>query len=390
MAIMKIKRIKVQTLLIIMAIFAGCAPEKESPLKAYYDSHNIPGAIMGYATKNGDIKFESFGTSRWGGSDPIRADNIFRLFSMTKAIASVGAMQLVEEGKLSLDAPLNELMPEMDSIPMMDATGKLVVTHDTITLRQLLTHTSGFGYAFMSPRLDSVQKANPVWKYKDLPRLFKPGTMWQYGTSTDWVGRIIEKVSGKSLEDYLREKVTGPLGMNSTWFNVPAALQDKIVSFGQRDSAGFKEFPRVPEPTKTYSAGGGLFGSPNDYMRFVRCMANMGELDGVRILKAETVEMMMKDHLPAEVKVPAPLTDEGLIDGYDRFGLAWAVEANQEQKIRPLGAVFWAGAANSYYTIDPVSGTVVVYFSNFFPFNDPEAMGLYKEMEKVAFGTGAQ
>ncbi len=149
---------------------------------------------------------------------------------MTKAIASVAALQLVEKGLIGLDDPLDDLMPEMTSIPILTTNGDLVTANKPITLRHLLTHTAGFGYAFRDYRLQSFDKSE--WKYEDFPRLFEAGERWQYGTNTDWVGKIIEKFSGEDLETYLRKNVTGPLKMNSTWFNVPENLKKNIVSWG--------------------------------------------------------------------------------------------------------------------------------------------------------------
>ncbi len=369
--------------LLLLFVFLSCSQQKESPLQSYFSTHNIPAAFMSSVDKGGKISSYAFGPSRWGGKDTVNGDNIFRIYSMTKAIASVGVMQLVEKGLLTLDAPLNSLMPEMDSIPVFDGA-TLSYRHDTITLRHLLTHTSGFGYRFTSAKLAAFHPEK--WIYKDDPRLFKSGRGWHYGTSTDWVGRVIEKVSGKDLETYLRDHVTGPLGMTSTWFNVPANLQDNIVTIGTRDTTGhFTEYPRVPDkPVTEFSAGGGLFGSPNDYLRFLRCMLNKGELEGVRVLKAETVSLMLKDNLPKDVSLHYEISG-GLADSTDRWGLAWALEANPAEKIRPAGTAYWAGAANSFYTLDVENGIAVVYFSNFFPMNDSEAYELYRLMEGEAY-----
>lgn len=373
----------------VLLLLLSCKPDQEySTLKTYFTTHNLPAAVIGSVDEKGIVSFQAFGPSVWGGKDTVNADHIFRIFSMTKAIASVAAMQLVEKGLLTLDEPLNKLMPEMDSIPVFDEQGNLSYRHDTITLKHLLTHTSGFGYKFAAAKLAAFHPEK--WIYKDDPRLFKPGTAWKYGTGLDWVGKVIEKVSGKDLETYLRENVTGPLKMNSTWFNVPAGLSDRIVSWGQRDSTGhFTEYPRVPQkPVTEYSAGGGLFGSPNDYLRFLRCLLNKGELDGVRILRKETVELMVQDHLPKEVHLEFEKSDAlpdsvlgGFADPADRFGLAGAIEANPDEKVRPAGAVYWAGAANSYFTLDVNHGVAVVYFTNFFPFNDKQSFDFYKVYE---------
>ena len=177
---------------------------------------------------------------------------------MTKAITSVAALQLVEKGLIGLDDPLNELMPEMVSIPILGEDGKLFNSAQAISLRQLLTNTSGFGLSLFSSRLYNFKPES--WTYEDQPRLFQPGTSFAYGTGLDWVGKVVEKLSGQDLETYFRENITGPLQMNETWFNVPEELSEKIVTFGGRDSSGIiNAWIRIPEePVTTYEGADGL------------------------------------------------------------------------------------------------------------------------------------
>ena len=159
---------------------------------------------------------------------------------MTKAITSVAALQLVEQGKLQLDEPLDKLMPEMAEIPILSKDGKLVKATKSITLRHLLTHTAGFGYPFFHDGLDKFSKNMPAnYAYQDLPRVFEAGSSWQYGTNTDWVGKIVEKVSGKDLETYFRDNILKPLGMNRTFFSVPDSLVSEISTFGQLNGNQF-------------------------------------------------------------------------------------------------------------------------------------------------------
>ncbi len=385
--------------IMIISTFLGCRTEKKeiekekeaSQLRAYFEKSTLPAAIMGYTTRDGGMEWSAFGPSIWSGKDTIRANNIFRIFSMTKAIASVAAMQLVEKGLLGLDDPLNELMPEMTSIPILKEDGELYFSEASITLRHLLTHTSGFGYDFISPRLGNFKPES--WEYEDKPRLFEPGLRWHYGTSTDWVGKIIEKVSEQDLETYLREHVTGPLGMNSTWFNVPDSLTQKIVSWGTRDSTGFKEYERIPrQPVTSFNAGGGLFSSPSDYLTFLKCILNDGKFDNGQILQPESVEMMFKNQLPSAMSMDHNLPDEGLpenvgrfMDESDTYGLAWAIENSEDEKVRARGSAYWAGIANSYYTVDKKNEIAIVYFTQFFPFNDKESYDFYRLYENEVF-----
>jgi len=375
---------------------SGCQDKVKYHLAAdlnkYFDESSLPSAIMGNIDKNGNMNWYAFGPSVWGGTDTVSADNIFRIYSMTKAIASVAAMQLVEQDLIGLNDPLNELMPEMASIPILDEEGNLLETDKEITLQQLLTHTAGFGYDFTSSRLNEFNPDD--WIYEDKPRLFEPGTSWKYGTNTAWVGRVIEKISGQDLETYLRENITGPLEMNSTWFNVPKELSEKIVSLGTRDSSGIiNEFVRIPQnPVTRYSAGGGLFSSPRDYLTFLKCLLNYGKYEGGQILNRETVEQMLKDHLPKEIKLKHEKFDNtvisftgGFYDESDRWGLAWAIEANENESIRPINTVYWSGAANTYFSMDVENSIGIVYFTQFFPFNDKESFDFYKLFEKEVY-----
>jgi CubicO group peptidase (beta-lactamase class C family) len=387
---------KVLFTLLMLAVAIACKTEKQERtalidapvLEAYFKDNNLPAAVMGYTTRDGEVGFYALGPAVWGKEDRIDENHIFRIFSMTKAIASVAALQLVEQGLLGLDDPLNELMPTMVSIPILTEEGELYQSEAPITLRHLLTHTSGFGYDFTSARLATF---NPeTWAYEDKPRLFEPGARWHYGTSTDWVGKIIEKVSGKDLETYLRENITGPLGMQSTWFNVPDSLQEKIVSWGTRDSTGFSEYQRIPvQPETTYSAGGGLFSSPKDYLTFLRCILNEGKYEEGQLLKPETVVMLFTDQLLPGLKLNFDIPEQGLPpsegrfpDETDTFSLAWALEDSADETVRSPGAAYWAGIANSYYTVDKDKGVAVAYFTQFLPFNDKQSYDFYRLFEQ--------
>jgi len=382
--------------LLVLGCQQNQTKSSDSTLKTYFESSSIPAAIMGTIDGDGKTTWHHFGPSIWEDSTTVVSENnIFRIYSMTKAITSVAALQLVEKGLIGLDDSLNELMPEMVSIPILDEDGNLIHSDEIITLRQLLTHTSGFCEKYFSSRLYNFNTEN--WSYEGLPRLFQPGTSFAYGTGIKWTGKVIEKLSGQDLETYFRENITGPLKMDETWFNVPEALSEQIVTFGGRDSLGnINAWGRIPKkPQTTYLGDSGLFGSPSDYLKFLQCMMNFGKYDGGQLLKKETVLLMLKDNLPIGIKIPKiEEFDNGGIIGYtgdhhvgltnDRWGLAWAIEKD-ENEIRPVNSVYWAGAANSYFTLDVENKIALVYFSNYFPFNDKEAYDFYKLYEKEVY-----
>lgn len=368
---------------VILFLNFGCQHNQKElndyTLKAYFESSSIPSAIMGSTDSDGKLTWHAYGPSLWNGEDTVKPDNIFRIYSMTKPIASVAALQLVEKGLIGLDDPLNDLMPEMVSIPIIDDNGELIQSDLEITLRQLLTHTSGFSYVSKSEKLINFNTPED-WEYEDKPRIFEPGTDWRYGTSLDWVGKVIEKISGQDLESYIRENISAPLKMNSTWFNVPKELEKNIVSWGEKDSTGsFNEFQRISDPVDSYKAGGGLYSSPNDFMKFLHCILNYGEYEKGRILNRETVDLMLTNNLPENINLT-----NGFIES-DGFGLGWAIREYENDFFIPIGSVYWAGVANTYFALDANKKIAIVYFSNFFPIMDEEAFGFYKLYGKKVF-----
>lgn len=334
----------------------------------------IKAVAYGFVTKEGQHFTEAFGPAVFSEDAGLTANHIFRIASMTKAITSVAAMQLVERGLLNLDDTVSKLLPAIGQVPILKEDGSLTTPLLPVTLRHLLTHTSGFGYSFFNPTLGNFKKPDD-WPYEDFPRLHEAGVSWLYGTSTDWVGRIVETVSGQTLEAYIRDHITGPLKMNHTWFNVPEHLAPLIVSLGMRNSeagGAVEELPgRIPEQhVEDYSGGGGLFSSLNDYLRFLECMLHGGRLNRVRILKQETVKLLFEDQLP------------GLIGpGTFSHGLAWAIETQGNQFGRREGSGYWSGAYNTFYSIDTHTGVAVVVMTNMLPFGDKEAVDLYKQFE---------
>ena len=382
---------------LIAFLILGCQRKKtessDSTLRNYFEASSIPAAVLGSIDKDGKTSWHRFGPSVWEDSTTVVTENnIFRIFSMTKAITSVAALQLVEKGLIGLDDPLNELMPEMVDIPILEENGNLIKSNQPITLRQLLTHTSGFGLRLFSSRLYNFKPES--WGYEDQPRLFQPGTSFAYGTGLDWAGRVVEKLSGQDLETYFHENITGPLKMSETGFNVPKELSEQIVTFGGRDSSGnINAWGRIPQnPTTNYQGASGLLGSPTDFIKFLHCILNYGKYEGGQLLKKETVELMLKDNLPKEIRPQIDQFDNGGLIGYagglfdhiknDGWGFGWFIELD-ENDIRPTNSAYWSGAANSYYTLDIENKIAIVYFSNYFPANDKEAYDFYKfyEME---------
>ena len=355
------------------------------------NSSQIPAVVMGKIYKNGKMEFFSNGPSRWDRNDTINENNIFRIASMTKALGSVAALQLIEQGKITLDEPLDDYLPEMTSIKIINQNNEIVDPKNSITLRHLLTHTAGFGYWFSSEKLSQWDKIKEEieWKENYEPRLFESGTSFMYGTNIDWVGRLVEKISGMNLEDYFRKNITGPLEMNSTWFNVPNELENLVVSSSYRNSENgelVKNKYKKRNNTSNYNAGGGLSSSPSDYGKFLACMLNQGELNGVKILNKETFNLMNSPQLnefktthryvsTGNVDNKPRVDKDNFFDSYENWTLALAYEENSIK--RPVGTAYWAGFFNTYFTIDFDNEFALVYMTQILPFNDIHSYNLF-------------
>ena len=261
-------------LLLLFIPFLSCNQDIKNKVNKEINTSQIPAVVMGKIDKNGNMEFFSNGPSRWDRNDTINENNIFRIASMTKALGSVAALQLVEQGKITLDEPLDDYLPEMSSRKIINENNEIIEPKNSITLRHLLTHTAGFGYWFTSEKLSrwNQLKEEINWNENYRPRLFESGTSYMYGTNIDWAGRLVEKISGMNLEDYFRKNITGPLEMNSTWFNVPDKLENLVVGSVYRNSENgelVKNEYQKRNKTSNYNAGGGLSSSPNDYGKFL-------------------------------------------------------------------------------------------------------------------------
>jgi CubicO group peptidase (beta-lactamase class C family) len=282
---------------------------------------------------------------------------------MTKPVTSVAVMQLVEAGKVKLDDPAANYAPEITKAQVLEA-GKLRAPKSPITVRQLLTHTSGFGYEFMNREIaDYVTKGKvPSLMaggdgFLKAPLLFDPGTRWEYGIGIDWLGRIVEKVSGQSLEEYFRQQIFQPLGMEDSYFNVPPEKQARRASFYQRKEDGsLEKQPGSPlKPSEFLSGGGGLSSTAADYLKFAQALMAGGQ----RILKPETVATMGQNQIgelalsPFASLAPGLAKDGAILPGeLDKFGLGFALNSKPVEKGRGANTMSWAGIFNTFFWID--------------------------------------
>jgi CubicO group peptidase (beta-lactamase class C family) len=329
-------------------------------------------------------------------------DALFRIASMTKAVTCVAAMQLFEQGRFSLDDPAEKYLPELANLSVFESfdstTGayKVRPAATKVTIRQLFTHTSGLGYGFTSPVVRDF-KPREGEKYAAGPLLFEPGTQWIYGTSNDWVGRLVESLSGKNLEEYFRERIFVPLRMTDTFYNVPENKQPRLVTVHRRPEgradAALVETPNQPPRLLTvFNGGGGLSSTSSDYLRLLRMLLNGGQLDGARILSADTVALMGKNHI-GTVGVPAVKTAQPdrsmdftfINDGRDKWGLGFLITTDHVAGKRSAGSLSWGGIDNTYFWLDPTRGVAGVIMMQFLPFADTKALAVYDTFERAVY-----
>lgn len=375
----------------------------DTALRAAVDAKEVPGVVAMATTDKGLVYEGIFGTRVLGNGPAMTRDTVFRIASMTKAVTSVAAMQLVEQGKLSLEGPLPEVDKAINDpqvLDRFDAAGvpQLRPAKRPITLRHLLTHTAGFSYETWDANTVRYVKASgmpsiPTGKVAALrlPLVFDPGDRWEYGINTDWVGRIVEAVSGKPLDAYFRDHVFAPLGMNDTGFVASPEQRARQASVHQRQGDGSLDPQPLETPFKPefYAGGGGLYSTAPDYVIFLQMLLNEGSFNSTRILKPETVALMGQNHIGdleagiLKTAMPMRSNDVDLFPSISlKWGLAYMINMQPGPNGRSAGSLTWAGLFNTYYWIDPkrrVAGTIM---TQILPFADQRALAVLGQFER--------
>ena len=350
----------------------------------------------------------AFGTLHIGGTDPMCEDAVFWLASMTKALTSVAALQLVDQGRLSLDSDLGELLPPLARPQVLegfseDGQPRLRPARTPVTLRRLLSHTSGFGYDMWSAELGRYIEATGMpglgtgqRAALELPLLFDPGTDWAYGISTDWVGLAVEAVTGEDLASWMHSHLLAPLGMSATAFAPTPDMQARHAGLSLRTPDGtLVPFELPPAPAPDFAGGGGgLHGTASDYLRFLQMLLDGGHAPGGRILKPETVAEMQRNQL-GEVKIrklasaaPFLTHDLDMADGGPaEWGLCGMLHPQGGPNGRRPGSLSWAGLANTYYWVDPAERLCAVILTQMLPFADPDCLALAATFERAVYAT---
>jgi methyl acetate hydrolase len=386
----------------------GSLQKIDAALRRFVDSKEVPGIVAIAATDRRVIYEGAFGTRDLAKGSDMTRDTIFRLASMTKAVTSVAAMQLVEKGKLDLDRPIGSVLPELASPQVLEAfddTGapRLRPAKRPITLRHLLTHTAGFGYEIWDPNLIRYVKAAGVPSISTgklaslrLPLVFDPGERWEYGINLDWVGRAIEATSGQPLAAYFREHIFTPLGMADTDYVVSSAQQARLVTVHQRKPDGSLDTIAPPDPPwrEFWSGGGGLFSTGRDYIVFLQMLLRQGRHNGEQLLEPKTVAMMGQNQIGdigagiLKSAMPQRSNDVDFFPNMPcRWGLGYMITTQPGPAGRSAGSLTWAGIFNTYYWIDPQKRLAGVFLTQILPFADEAAVRAYGEFEKAVYGS---
>jgi methyl acetate hydrolase len=364
-----------------------------------------PGVVAMVTSRDGTL-YEGAAGERVAGAGPaMTADTVFRLASMTKAVTGTAVMQLVEQGRLDLDAPAGTLAPELAAAQVLegfDDAGRprLRPAKRAVTLRHLLTHTAGFGYDTWHPDLfryyqkTGLPPAN-TGRLEALtaPLVFDPGDRWLYGINIDWAGRLVELATGQRLGAYMKTNIFEPLGMPDTGFAISPAMQARMGKVHRRADGGFTpiDMPVARDP-EFEAGGGGLFGTAGDYLKFIAMILNGGTGNGNRVLKAETVADMARNHIGAirvvkldtfkpEMSMPAEF-----FPGVEKtWGLSFMINQTEAPTGRSAGSLAWAGRANTFFWIDPSRGLGGVFMTQLLPFVDTQVVAAFEAFERVVY-----
>ena len=379
----------------------------DSVLRQATERKDVPGVVAMAANDKGIIYEGAFGTRDLAHGPAMTLDTIFRLASMTKAVTSVAAMQLVEQGKLQLEQPIGNVLPELSAPQVLEGfddagAPRLRPAKRPITLHHLLTHTAGFGYETWDPNLIRYVKATgtpsgTTGKLASLrlPLVFDPGERWEYGINLDWVGRAVEAVSGQPLEVYFREHIFAPLGMSDTAYLMSSAQQSRVATVHQRNGEGALEPTTAPDPAwrEFWSGGGGLYSTGRDYLSFLQMILHQGSFKGAQLLRPQTVALMGQNQIGdidagiLKTAMPQRSNDVDFFPGIPcKWGLGYMINTKPGPNGRSAGSVTWAGIFNTYYWVDPRKRTAGVFLTQILPFADDKAVALYGAFERGVYG----
>jgi methyl acetate hydrolase len=375
-------------------------------LRAAIERGDVPGVVAMAATREGLVYQGAFGRRALPVGAPMSADTVFWIASMTKAITSTAAMQLVEEGKLALDEPVANVLPELAAPQVLegfDPAGapRLRPAKRPITLRHLITHTSGFVYDIWNPDIGRHMEQRGIPGIiscqnaaLNLPLAFDPGEKWDYGIGIDWAGKAVERASGQRLGAYLAEHLFDPVGMSDTGFKLTPDRHARLAGMHARAADGtLAPIPfEIPQKPEFEMGGGGLYGTAADYLAFQRLFLNEGRAGGQQVLRPETVGLMAENAIGElnvrllKTAVPGSSNDAEFFPGMvKKWSLGFMISTEAVRGGRHADALAWAGLGNTYFWIDPAQGVAGVILMQFLPFADPKAIALLDDFEKAIY-----
>jgi len=381
---------------------------EDSLLKSAVAAGDVPGVIATITTPDKILYEGAFGERAQGQGVAMTMDTVVWLASMTKPIVGAAAMQLVEQGKLSLDEPASKWLPQLAKVKVLtgwDAQGQAVLRapKSPVTLRHLLTHTAGFTYDIWNADMAKYMKASNIPRAGsgkkaglDVPLSFDPGTQWEYGINIDWAGQVIEAASGMTLGAYIQKNIAEPLGMTSTGFKISPDMRARMAKVHQREANGKLTVTQIEtnQNPEFEAGGGGLYSTANDYVKFMRMILNKGSGNGHQILKPETVALMSENSigllrvkmLPTQNK--ASSLDAEFFPGVPKtWGLSFMINEEVAPTGRSAGSLAWAGLANTFFWIDPKKNVAGLIFMQVLPFVDQKALALFTNFEKTAYSS---
>jgi CubicO group peptidase (beta-lactamase class C family) len=378
------------------AIAAPDAAKISALLQGFVDRGEIPGAVALVTGRDGVTYHGAFGKQDVGRNVPMARDTIFSIASMTKPITSIAVMMLIEEGKLRLDDDASRWIPAMKGRRVFTKVDTAAGTYETrlsttpITIRQLLTHTSGIGYNWSDLGLALAQKREMPRHEDELPLVHEPGERWTYGASTRVLGDIVEKVSGQRIDAFLQSRVFLPLGMTDTFFEVPKEKWARVATAHQKTNGTFAETPNPATIPVSLRADGGLLSTAGDYARFMRMLMNGGTSNGTRLLSEATVREIGRNHMGSTrvrlqpSAVPARSMPFPLGAGADTWGLGFQrTERPAAATLRSEGSLGWAGLFNTQFWIDPKREIGAMLLMQYLPFYDEAAIAALQGFERL-------
>ena len=379
----------------------------DSVLQAAVDAGDVPCVVATAADESGPIYEGAAGPRAVGESDPVTPDTMFRIASMTKMVVTVAALQLQERGRLDLDAPVEKYLPEFADLQVLEGfdgdTPRVRPPATRATVHHLVTHTSGLAYWFFNADVVRWEEAtgtpNVLSGSKEsfaAPLVADPGTQYEYGINTDWLGRVVEVASGQSLDDYVAEHILGPLGMTSTTFLMTEEQRAHSAPVHLRGEDGaWAAAPEVDwsQEPEWWAGGHGLHSTPREYLHFQRMLLGGGTLDGTKILEAATVDRAFTNQIgeldfPPEIRTahPPSTADFNAGPGF-KWGLGLLLNSEQQPGMRAAGSGAWAGLMNTHFWVDRTSGVTGAIYTQTLPFVEPRVFQVYVDFERALYAS---